>query len=76
MELTGFAKPQFSKAELDFHLKVFSDYDAHSRYPENRDARYAPHLRELSRAAGGELEQIQMLLGHASVQTTKLSRLA
>ena len=36
----------------------------------------APHdLRrtsaKLSRAAGGELEQIQMLLGHASVQTTE-----
>ena len=26
---------------------------------------------KLCRAAGGELEQIQMLLGHASVQTTK-----
>jgi integrase len=36
----------------------------------------APHdLRrtcaKLCRAAGGELEQIQLLLGHASVQTTK-----
>jgi integrase len=36
----------------------------------------APHdLRrtcaKLCRAAGGELEQIQMLLGHASVQTTE-----
>jgi site-specific recombinase XerD len=33
------------------------------------------HLRrtcaKLCRAAGGELEQIQMLLGHASVQTTE-----
>ena len=29
----------------------------------------------LSRAAGGELEQIQFLLGHVSVQTTDLSRL-
>src|ERR1019366_9716530 len=26
---------------------------------------------KLCRAAGGELEQIQLLLGHASVQTTK-----
>ena len=26
---------------------------------------------ELCRAAGGELEQIQLLLGHASVQTTE-----
>jgi site-specific recombinase XerD len=26
---------------------------------------------KLCRAAGGELEQIQMLLGHASVQTTE-----
>jgi len=38
--------------------------------------RIAPHdLRrtcaKLCRAAGGELEQIQLLLGHASVQTTE-----
>jgi integrase len=38
--------------------------------------RLAPHdLRrtcaKLCRAAGGELEQIQLLLGHASVQTTE-----
>jgi integrase/recombinase XerD len=26
-------------------------------------------MRELCRASGGELEQIQLLLGHASVQT-------
>ncbi len=36
----------------------------------------APHdcrrtCAKLCRAAGGELEQIQMLLGHASVQTTE-----
>jgi site-specific recombinase XerD len=35
----------------------------------------APHLRrscaKMCRAAGGELEQIQLLLGHASVQTTE-----
>ncbi len=32
----------------------------------------APHdLRRLCRAAGGELEQIQFLLGHVSVQTTE-----
>ena len=36
----------------------------------------APHdarrtCAQLCRAAGGELEQIQMLLGHASVQTTE-----
>jgi integrase/recombinase XerD len=36
----------------------------------------APHdcrrtCAKLGRAAGGELEQIQMLLGHASVQTTE-----
>src|SRR5450432_3886145 len=36
----------------------------------------APHdcrrtFAKLCRAAGGELEQIQMLLGHASVQTTE-----
>jgi integrase len=29
------------------------------------------HARKLCRAAGGELEQIQLLLGHASVQTTE-----
>ena len=29
------------------------------------------HSAKLCRAAGGELEQIQMLLGHASVQTTE-----
>jgi integrase len=39
-------------------------------------SRLAPHdLRrtcaKLCRAAGGDLEQIQMLLGHASVQTTE-----
>jgi integrase/recombinase XerD len=28
-------------------------------------------VRQLCRAASGELEQIQMLLGHASVQTTE-----
>ena len=27
--------------------------------------------RKMCRAAGGELEQIQLLLGHASVQTTE-----
>ncbi len=41
--------------------------------------RLAPHdLRrtcaKLCRAAGGDLEQIQLLLGHASIQTTALSR--
>ena len=28
-------------------------------------------MREMCRAAGGELEQIQLMLGHASVQTTE-----
>jgi integrase len=28
-------------------------------------------LREACRSAGGELEQIQLLLGHASIQTTE-----
>jgi integrase/recombinase XerD len=37
---------------------------------------FAPHdarrtCAKLCRAAGGELEQIQLLLGHASVQTTE-----
>ena len=31
----------------------------------------AAHAPKLCRAAGGELEQIQMLLGHASVQTNE-----
>ena len=31
----------------------------------------APHCARLCHAAGGELEQIQFLLGHVSVQTTE-----
>jgi len=42
----------------------------------SRRARYRTHdcrrtAAKLCRAAGGELEQIQLLLGHASVQTTE-----
>jgi site-specific recombinase XerD len=45
-------------------------------YAEAGVAGIAPHdcrrtCAKLCRAAGGELEQIQMLLGHASVQTTE-----
>ena len=31
----------------------------------------SPHLHRLCHGAGGELEQIQFLLGHVSVQTTE-----
>ena len=39
--------------------------------PAPRAARSPAKLRSLCRAAGGELEQIQFLLGHVSVQTTE-----
>ena len=58
---------------VDARLKVTgkADYAAEVGVPG-----IAPHdLRrtcaKLCRAAGGELEQIQLLLGHASVQTTE-----
>jgi site-specific recombinase XerD len=55
--------------KMVWHL--LRDYASAAGLPE-----IAPHdLRrtcaKLSRAAGGDLEQIQMLLGHASVQTTE-----
>ena len=34
-------------------------------------ARSAPNLRRLCHLAGGELDQIQFLLGHVSIQTTE-----
>jgi len=51
--------------------QMLKKYAAEVGFPD-----IAPHdLRrtcaKLCRAAGGELEQIQMLLGHASVQTTE-----
>jgi integrase len=39
--------------------------------PESRPTTVALTCAKLCRAAGGELEQIQMLLGHASVQTAE-----
>jgi len=33
--------------------------------------RLSPQMHEIAPGGGGELEQIQMLLGHASVQTTE-----
>ena len=41
------------------------------RCPRHRASRLRRTCAKLCRAAGGELEQIQMLLGHASVQTTE-----
>ena len=41
------------------------------RYQEPRSSRLTPHLCTLCHLASGELEQIQLLLGHASVQTTE-----
>src|ERR1700722_14532336 len=40
------------------------------RTPTDRPARLRRTIARLCRAAGGELEQIQLLLGHSSVQTT------
>jgi integrase len=50
--------------------------DAEAVCKSSRGCWLAPHdLRrtcaKLCRAAGGELEQIQLLLGHSSVQTTE-----
>lgn len=42
-----------------------------SRHQEPCTPWLAPYLRGLCHLAGGELEQIQFLLGHASVETTE-----
>jgi hypothetical protein len=39
--------------------------------PVPRTTRPAAHVARLCHLAGGELEQIQFLLGHVSVQTTE-----
>ena len=40
-------------------------------HSETCATRLAAHLRQLCHLAGGELDQIQFLLGHVSIQTTE-----
>jgi integrase len=42
-----------------------------SRNPCTCTARFETNLRSLCRSVGGELDQIQLLLGHVSIQTTE-----
>jgi integrase len=74
--------PVWVKVAIDAWTAPAGVVDGHVFSPVNRGdqvtdvAGLAPHdLRrtaaKLCRAAGGELEQIQLLLGHASVQTTE-----
>ena len=61
--------PDGETQRVAYHIDVFQE---EIRIPTHS----APHdLRrscaKMCRAAGGELEQIQVLLGHASVQTTE-----
>jgi integrase len=59
------ARPGFTKATVSAWRRRRG---WRSRYCASR---LEAHCAKLCRAAGGELEQIQMLLGHASVQTTE-----
>jgi integrase len=58
------------------NLSAEAVLDLAARYGEGLDVKLRPHdLRrtcaKLCRSVGGEFEQIQLLLGHASIQTTE-----
>ena len=61
-QITGAADPQAV-------LAVVAQYG--EQLGRGCAARSAPHLRQTLPQRGGDLEQIQLLLGHASIQTTE-----
>jgi site-specific recombinase XerD len=58
------------KPHTESHLARRQSSCETCQHQESRSARLTPHVRT-ALLAGGELEQIQFLLGHASVRTTE-----
>ena len=52
-------------------LPTLQQMQTQSAFLASRRMTFAAPCAKLCRAAGGELEQIQLLLGHASIQTTE-----
>jgi hypothetical protein len=76
LALKALAETETIKADMNIPCRLLSDEADAAEISLAENAGMAPHdarrtCAKLCRAAGGELEQIQMLLGHASVQTTE-----